>query len=57
MAVIDKLLIGELLVGEGNEFAPIDLIIGARIGGGVITKLSGLDINPANNPQRPAHFA
>jgi hypothetical protein len=24
---------------------------------GVITKLSKLDTNPANNPQRPAHFA
>ncbi len=30
MAVINKLLIGESLVGEGNEVAHIDLIIGPR---------------------------
>jgi 5,6,7,8-tetrahydromethanopterin hydro-lyase len=30
MAVINKLLVGESLVGEGNEVAHIDLIIGPR---------------------------
>ena len=30
MAVINKLLIGESLVGEGNEVAHIDLIMGPR---------------------------
>ncbi len=30
MAKIQKLLVGELLVGEGNEVAHIDLIIGPR---------------------------
>ena len=30
MALINKLLVGELLVGEGNEVAHIDLLIGPR---------------------------
>jgi 5,6,7,8-tetrahydromethanopterin hydro-lyase len=30
MAVINKLLVGESLVGEGNEVAHIDLLIGPR---------------------------
>jgi 5,6,7,8-tetrahydromethanopterin hydro-lyase len=30
MATIDKVLVGEALVGEGNEVAHIDLIIGPR---------------------------
>ena len=30
MAKIDKMLVGESLVGEGNEVAHIDLIIGPR---------------------------
>ena len=30
MAKIDKLMVGELLVGDGNEVAHIDLIIGPR---------------------------
>ena len=30
MALINKMLIGESLVGEGNEVAHIDLIIGPR---------------------------
>lgn len=30
MAVIDKLLVGEALVGDGNEVAHIDLIMGPR---------------------------
>ncbi len=30
MAVIDKVMIGEALVGDGNEVAHIDLIIGPR---------------------------
>ena len=32
MAVIDRVLVGESLVGEGNEVAHIDLIIGPRGG-------------------------
>jgi 5,6,7,8-tetrahydromethanopterin hydro-lyase len=30
MATISKVMVGESLVGEGNEVAPIDLIIGPR---------------------------
>ena len=30
MALINKMLVGELLVGEGNEVAHIDLLIGPR---------------------------
>ena len=30
MAVIDKVLVGEALVGDGNEVAHIDLIMGPR---------------------------
>jgi 5,6,7,8-tetrahydromethanopterin hydro-lyase len=30
MAIIDRMLVGESLVGEGNEVAHIDLIIGPR---------------------------
>ncbi len=30
MAKIDKVLVGEALVGDGNEVAHIDLIIGPR---------------------------
>ncbi|MEA2757834.1 MAG: 5,6,7,8-tetrahydromethanopterin hydro-lyase, partial [Methylobacteriaceae bacterium] len=30
MATINKLMVGESLVGEGNEVAHIDLIIGPR---------------------------
>ncbi|NJD34847.1 MAG: aldehyde-activating protein, partial [Betaproteobacteria bacterium] len=30
MAVIDRVLVGESLVGDGNEVAHIDLIIGPR---------------------------
>ena len=32
MAKINKLMVGESLVGEGNEVAHIDLIIGPRGG-------------------------
>ena len=30
MAVIDRVLVGESLVGDGNEVAHIDLIMGPR---------------------------
>ena len=30
MAKIDRMLVGEALVGDGNEVAHIDLIIGPR---------------------------
>ena len=30
MALINKMLVGESLVGEGNEVAHIDLIMGPR---------------------------
>ena len=30
MAVVDRVLVGESLVGEGNEVAHIDLIMGPR---------------------------
>ena len=31
MAKIDRMLVGESLVGDGNEVAHIDLIIGPRV--------------------------
>ena len=30
MAVVDRVLVGESLVGDGNEVAHIDLIMGPR---------------------------